>query len=299
MMRIVAVVAIIGGLSVLAGHFQSNAQVADITWPWQTIHSQVTTSYAISGTGVLQVSNTSGDVYVTGGGGSTVDVTVKKSGLSQSDLDSMTSDATVDASGGHPNSGLAITTNYPHHCVNCDLSYEIRVPRGVQVKVDVDSGDVHVSGTDGLIDISSSSGDVKLSDDSGPINVEESSGDVRLTDVGGSARVKSASGGIDASGLTKDVDFNADSGDITAKFASLSGVSTIRMRTDSGSITLDMPRDFSARISALTDSGSLDSNLKLPIHDHDSGADLSVAVGNAKTNVNLVASSGDISINAR
>lgn len=299
MMRIVAVVAIIGGLSVLVGHFQSNAQVADITWPWQTIHSQTTTSYAISGTGVLQLSNTSGDVYVTGGSGSTVDVTVKKSGLSHSDLDSMSSDATVDSSGGHPNSGLTITTNYPHHCVNCDLSYEIRVPRGVQVKVDVDSGDVHVSGTDGLIDISSSSGDVKLTDDSGPINVEESSGDVRLTDVGGSARVKSSSGGIDASGLTKDVDFDAASGDITAKFASLDGVSTIRMRTDSGSITLDMPRNFSARISALTDSGSLDSNLKLPIHDHDSGADLSVAVGNAKTNVNLVASSGDISINAR
>lgn len=295
MMRIVAVVAIIGGLSVLAGHFQSNAQVADITWPWQTIHSQATTSYAIGGTGVLQVSNTSGDVYVTGGSGSTVDVTVKKSGLSHSDLDSMTSDATVD----HANSGLTITTNYPHHCTNCDLSYEIRVPRGVQVKVDVDSGDVHVAGTDGLIDISSSSGDVKLTDDSGPINVEESSGDVRLTDVGGSARVKSSSGGIDASGLTKDVDFDAASGDITAKFASLDGVSTVRMRTDSGSITLDVPRNFSARISALTDSGSLDSNLKLPIHEHDSGADLSVAVGNAKTNVNLVASSGDISINAR
>jgi hypothetical protein len=299
MMRIVAVVAIIGGFSVLVNHFQSNAQVADITWPWQTIRTQTTTSYTVEGSGVLQISNTSGDVYVTGGGGSTVDVTAKKAAINQSDLDAMTSDATVVATPGHPNAGLTITTNYPHHCVNCDLSYEIRVPRGVQIKVDEDSGDVHVSGTDGLIDISTSSGDVKLTDDSGPINVDESSGDVRLTDVGGSARVKSASGGIDASGLTKDVDFDAASGDINAKFASLEGVSTIRMRTDSGSITLDVPRNFSARISATTDSGSLDSNLKLPIHDHDSGADLSVAVGNAKTNVNLVAASGDISINSR
>lgn len=299
MMRIVAIVAIIGGFSVLVSHLQSNAQVADITWPWQTIRTQTTTSYAISGTGVLQVSNTSGDVYVTGGAGSTVDVTVKKSATSHSDLDSMTSDASIVATPGHPNAALTITTNYPHHCTNCDLSYEIRVPRGVQIKVDVDSGDVHVSGTDGLIDVSTSSGDVKLTDDSGPINVDESSGDVRLTDVGGSSRVKSASGSIDASGLTKDVDFDAASGDITAKFASLDGVSTIRMRTDSGSITLDVPRNFGARISATTDSGSLDSNLKMPIHEHDSGADLSVAVGNAKTNVNLAASSGDISINAR
>jgi hypothetical protein len=299
MMRIVAIVAIIGGFSVLVNHFQSNAQVADITWPWDTIKTQTTTSYAVDGSSVLHVSNTSGDVYITGGGGSTIDVTVKKSATSHSDLDAMTSSAIVDATPGHPNAGLTITTNYPHHCSNCDLSYDIRVPRGVQITVDEDSGDVHISGTDGLIDISTASGDVKLSDDTGPINVEESSGDVRLTDVGGSARVKSYSGDIDASGLTKDVDFNEASGDIDAKFASLDGVSTIRMRTDSGSITLGVPRDFSARISALTDSGSLDSNIKLPIRDHDSGADLTVAVGNAKTDVNLVAASGDISINAR
>jgi hypothetical protein len=58
-----------------------------------------------------------------------------------------------------------------------------------------------------------------------------------------------------------------------------------------------VPRTFSARITATTDSGSLDSNLKLPIRDHDSGSDLSVAVGSGKTTVNLVAASGDISIN--
>jgi hypothetical protein len=248
---------------------------------------------------VLDISDPSGDIYITGSSSPTVEVTVKKSALGRADLDAMTSHTAVVANDGHANAGLTITTEYPNHCTNCDLSYEIRVPRGVQIKVDDDSGDVRVTGTDGLIDISASSGNVRLTDDSGPVNVDESSGDVKLTDVTGSVRVKSSSGGIDASGLTKDVDFSAASGDITAKFASLDGVSTVRMRTDSGSVTLDVPRGFSARITASTDSGSLDSNLKLPIHEHDSGADLSVAVGNAKTAVNLIAASGDISINAR
>ena len=119
-----------------------------------------------------------------------------------------------------------------------------------------------------------------------------------MFDVTGSARVKSSSGEINATGLTKDVDFYAASGDVTAKFTSFDNVDTVRMRTASGSITLDVPRSFGARINATTDSGSLDSNLKLPIRDHDSGSDLSVAVGSGKTSVNLVAASGDISINA-
>jgi DUF4097 and DUF4098 domain-containing protein YvlB len=226
-------------------------------------------------------------------------VTVKRSATNQGDLDAMSSHTDIVASPGHPNAGLTITTDYPNHCENCDLSYEIRVPRGVQIKVDDDSGDVHVTGTDGLIYISSASGDVRLTDDTGPVNVDESSGDVKLTDVTGAARVKSSSGGIDASGLTNDVDFYAASGDVDAKFASFNGVSTVRMRTASGSVTLEVPRSFGARITASTDSGSLDSNLKLPIREHDSGSDLSVAVGNAKTTVDLTAASGDITITAR
>jgi len=291
MLRILTILGIIGGLSVLAAHMPVSTQVADVTWPWDVVRSQTTASYPIPAGGVLQVSDSSGDVYVTGGSGSTLDVTVKKSAKNHDDLNALSGNVTAAPA------GVSITTDYPNECDNCDVSYEIRVPRGVKVVVDDDSGDVHVTGTDGLINISSSSGDVRLEDDSGAVNVDESSGDVRLIDVTGSARVKSSSGAIDASGLTKNVDFYAASGDVTAKFASFDDVTTVRMRTASGSLTLDVPRNFSARITATTDSGSLDSNLKLPIQDHDSGSDLSVAVGSGKTTVNLVAASGDISIN--
>ena len=291
MLRIFAILGIIGGLSVLAAHMPASMQVADVTWPWDVVRSQTTASYPISASGVLQISNSSGDVYVTGSSESTLEVTVKKSAKNHDDLNALSANVASAPV------GISITTDYPNHCSSCDVSYEIRVPRGVKVVVDDDSGDVHIKGTDGLIDVSESSGDVRLEDDTGAMNVSDSSGDVRLIDVTGSARVKSSSGEIKASGLTKNVDFYAASGDVTAKFSSFNGVDTVRMRTSSGSITLDVPRSFDARITATTDSGSLDSNLKLPIRDHDSGADLSVAVGSGKTTVNLVATSGDISIN--
>jgi DUF4097 and DUF4098 domain-containing protein YvlB len=291
MLRVLTILGIIGGLSVLAGHMPASGQVADVTWPWDVVRSQTSASYPISASGVLQISDLSGDVYVTGSSGSTVDVTVKKSAKNRDDLNALSANVASAPA------GISITTDYPSHCENCDVSYEIRVPRGVKVVVDDDSGDVHVTGTDGLIDVSASSGDVRLEDDSGAVNVDESSGDVRMIDVTGSARVKSSSGEINATGLTKNVDFYAASGDVTAKFASFNDVDTVRMRTASGSITLDVPRSFGARITATTDSGSLDSNMKLPIQDHDSGSDLSVAVGSGKTTVKLVAASGDISIN--
>src|SRR5471032_1677585 len=144
MMRIVAIVAIIVGLKVLAGHLPLGAQVADISWPWDRVRTQSTASYPMPDNGVLQVSNSSGDIYVTGGSGSTVEVTVKKSASNHDDLDAMSSHVATVASGSD-NAGLTITTDYPHHCSNCDLSYEITVPRGVKVIADVDSGDVHVS----------------------------------------------------------------------------------------------------------------------------------------------------------
>ncbi|HEY5096363.1 MAG TPA: DUF4097 family beta strand repeat-containing protein [Candidatus Eremiobacteraceae bacterium] len=299
MLRVVAIVAIIVGLKVLAGHLPIGAQVADISWPWDRVRTQSTASYPMPDNGVLQVSNTSGDIYVTGGSGSTVEVTVKKSATNHNDLDAMSSHVATVADGGSANAGITITTDYPHHCSNCDLSYEITVPRGVKVIADVDSGDVHVSGTSGLIDVTSSSGDVRLTNDSGAMNVDASSGDVRLTNISGAARVQSSSGDIDATGLSKDVDLDASSGDVIAKYVSFDNVSTVRLRTASGSITLDVPRSFGGRITASTDSGDLSSNMKLPIHDHDSGSDVSVAVGSAKTIIDIAASSGDITIDAR
>jgi hypothetical protein len=299
MMRILAIVGIIGGLSLVAGRMPTGTQVADITWPWQTVRAQTTTSYPMPANGVLHVSNSSGDIYVTGGSGSTVDVTAKRSAANREDLAAMSSHVDTVAGDGPQSAGLTITTDYPHHCSNCDLSYEIRVPRGIKVIADVTSGDVHVTGTDGLIDVTSSSGDVRLTDDSGAANVDVSSGDVRLTDVTGAARVQSASGDIEGTGLTKNVDLNAASGDVVAKYSSFDGVATVRLRTVSGSITLDVPRSFGARISASTDSGDLSSNMKLPIHERDSGADLSVSVGDGKTVVDLMASSGDITIDGK
>ena len=293
MLRILVIVGIFAGLSIVASRLQSETNFAFLSWPWENIREQSTASYPMPASGVVQISNSSGDVYVTGGAGSTVDVTVKKSAISRADLDAMSSH--VDRA----DAGLSITTEYPHHCINCDLSYEIKVPRGARIVASVESGDVHVTGTSGLINITSASGDVRLADDSGAVNVDSSSGDVRLIDVSAAARVKESSGDINATGLSNDIDFNTASGDVDARYTSFAHVGTVRIHDTSGSIVLEVPQNFGARITASTSSGDLSSNMKLPIHDHDSGSDVSVSVGSGKTAVDLSASSGDITINSR
>ncbi|HLJ84732.1 MAG TPA: DUF4097 family beta strand repeat-containing protein [Candidatus Eremiobacteraceae bacterium] len=292
MSRVVIVVIVLVVLAIALSHVPSAPNFAFASWPHDGVTEKSQGSYRFAPQGTLQISDASGDVTIHGSDSnvSTIDITVTKHADNRSQLEQLVPQI------GAYNGGVAIESQYPSMCMNCDISYTIDVPRSAQVAVSDDSGDVKITGTNGIITVKASSGGVTLEDDSGPTSVDLDSGDASLTDVTGTVRVANSSGDIDASGLENSVDFVSSSGDIKANYARFDGVSTVHMQAHSGSIELKLPSGAGAKISASTSNGSLDSDI-LPVHENDSGADASGTIGDGHATVNVTTDSGDISIN--
>jgi len=183
--------------------------------------------------------------------------------------------------------------------MNCDISFEIRVPAHAHVTIASSSGDVHISSIAGPAHVDSSSGDVTLKDIGGEIHVHSSSGEVTLDGAKSSVDAVTSSGDIEARHLSADVNLVASSGSLDAEFSTFDAVRVVRMECSSGDISLTVPRGVGFKIEATTSSGSIDSNLHLPIRERNSGADVSAQVGDGKASVQLRATSGDIGITMR
>jgi hypothetical protein len=291
MSRALIIIIVLVVLAIVLSHVPSAPNFAFASWPGDGVTEKSQGSYHFAPQATLQVSDPSGDVTVTGSDSNvgTIDITITKHADNKSKLDQLVSQI------GAYNGGVAIESQYPNMCMNCDISYAISVPRDAQVAVSDDSGDVKITRTTGIITVKASSGGVTLEDDSGPTSVDLDSGDASLTDVTGAVRVANSSGDIDATGLANSIDFVSSSGDITADFARFDAVSTVHMQAHSGSLELKLPAGFGAKISASTSSGSLDSDM-LPIHSEDSGADTNATIGDGHATVNLSTDSGDITI---
>ena len=293
MSRVIVVIAIVAVAAFLLSHVPAMPNFSSFNWPGNGVTAESNNTYHFPAQGTLQISDASGDIQITGTDSNTdtIDVRVTKHASNTSEVEQLTSRI------GSTGSGVVIESVYPHMCIDCDISYSIRLPRSARVQVDDESGDVRVRGTTDLVTIKAASGDVHLDDVSGAVSADMDSGDATLTNVTSAVRVIDQSGSIEAHGLANSVDFGTSSGDITAEFARFENVRTVHVQTSSGSIKFVAPKGFGARISATTSSGSMDSNMDLPIHEGDSGADVAVAVGSGTATVQLSTDSGDVTIN--
>lgn len=260
---------------------------------WPSVKSVDTKTYDLSSDGVVAVDDPSGDVTVTGWDQDRIEVTTTKSAWSDDDLHRL--GTKIDPQADH----FSIAAVFPSHCMNCDVSFQIRVPSRAHVAIATSSGDVRVTSVDGPARIDSSSGEVKMKNIGGEIHVHSSSGDITLDGAHSSVDAFTSSGDINAHHLSTDVNLVASSGSVNADFASFGDVHAIRMESSSGDISLTVPRGVGFKLEATTSSGSIDSNLHLPIHDRDAGADVAAQVGDGKASVQLRATSGDIGITMR
>ncbi len=81
-----------------------------------------------------------------------------------------------------------------------DMTVDVEVPRGASVRLRVVSGDAHVEGTTGLLEVKSVSGDVTVRAASGDLVLDTVSGDARVTGAGDLAlRGRTVSGDVTAS----------------------------------------------------------------------------------------------------
>jgi DUF4097 and DUF4098 domain-containing protein YvlB len=255
--------------------------------------SERSTSYPSSQDGSVTVEDSSGDIEITGWDRDQVSMTEKKAASSQDDLASLSTTVSGSAR------SMMVAAHYPSDCDDCEIDLVLSVPRGVRVNLDTASGDITIAAMTGSVRAMSNSGDVTVERNAGPAYVQTDSGDVKIAGAGGDVEGKTASGDISASGLEADATLSSASGDVTANFGSWQRVRLVRLVTASGDIDVHVPRASAFRLDAATTSGSIDSNLHLPIDDEDSGARTSAQVGNGPAVMELHSTSGDIDLTMR
>ena len=181
-----------------------------------------------------------------------------------------------------------------------------------RIVADTGSGDVFVSDVDGAVVADTGSGDVTVKDVNGPVTADTGSGSVQVTRGRGSVAADTGSGGVKARGIVGSLTVDTGTGDVLVdgcrgkEILVDTGSGGIVLRdvhcenlsadTGSGSISLDLPRDVSARIHASPGGGTVFVDFEQENVHRRSRDDLDFQVGDGETRVNLDTGSGTIRI---
>ncbi len=234
----------------------------------QDVQSRVDTTFAFSRTGVVDLTQISGDVVVTAWDRGEARIRAyAERGRVRSSLSSSRLTLEIESVRGRVG----------------DSKFEVSVPVGVRVIARSTSGDVSVKGTRGAVEARSTSGDVTVTEATDRIILESVSGDVRGSKLTGEVRGESVSGTIEIREANGDVRAETTSGDVsllgvTSRSVFATTVSgeveydgTIdangryEFHSHSGDIRLEIPEATGAQFTVETFSGSLDSEFSLTL----------------------------------
>lgn len=210
-------------------------------------------------TGVFDLSNISGDIIVTGGGGDDVKIeAVKRARARDGDdakrlLDELRIEVVETAN------RVEVRTLYPRNRRNYSgsVDYTISMPSGASATLRTVSGDVRVSNVKGELRAESVSGDMVTSGASNLSLVKTVSGDIEVTDAtaDGEVSVSTVSGNLTARGLkARWLDLGSVSGDVL-----LTNVTSERatVKSVSGNLEYAGPLARSGRYELTTHSGTV------------------------------------------
>src|SRR6266852_5261658 len=170
-------------------------------------------SYNVSGPLRLELTNTSGDVDITGSADGKVHVRgeVRASGFGfdnpQKRLDDTVANPPIEQTGDTIRIGKEMS-----RMRNVSIAYAIQVPRDTEVSATVASGAQTIRGVRGPVKVQAASGSIRVEKIERYTQLTTASGTISATDVGNDLRVSSASGSVTVSKVRGDVDVTAISG---------------------------------------------------------------------------------------
>jgi DUF4097 and DUF4098 domain-containing protein YvlB len=227
----------------------------------QDYTQRLDTAFAFPRDGVIDLSNTSGDIVVTGSAREQVRInaTTERGRLRWS----------------FSRSRVSIEVESVRGRMG-ETRYDLTVPEGVRVIVRSTSGDIRLTGTKGAVDARTVSGDVEVSDASDRVLLETVSGEVRASRLRGDIDLSSTSGGVELDDVEGTVRVESTSSDVIVTRARVRGIDASTVSGDveydgtiesggqyefnshSGDIVLQIPTNTSARFSVETYSGDLE-----------------------------------------
>lgn len=185
-------------------------------------------TYPLNADGTIHLENVNGDIDIAAWDKNEVSLEAEKKGRTDEDLTKVTLE--IDSSP----SKLRIKTKYAKTGlfgnINASVRYKLMVPAGARLaKIDTVNSDITVTGVRGPVDL----------------------------DI--------VNGSITATGLAANARLDSVNGRLRAEFASLEGVTEVKLDSVNGSVSVTLPKDAGARIDADTVNGriSVDQSVKL------------------------------------
>ncbi len=173
-----------------------------------------------------------------------------------------------------PNGGLRIDTKYPKvtdgifewiagTSVNLSVTYEVTVPRTMDLVV------------------------------------EDTNGAIEASDVHGSHKIETTNGHITLTRVSGDLDAETTNGSIEADLTSVNAGRSMRFETTNGQIRARLPRTLAARINAANTNGSIESDLPVMTRGTQSKHELQGTLNGGGPELRLRTTNGSIHIEGR
>lgn len=298
---------------------------------WQQSHDarqgpetteKISRSFKVGANGSLDISNVSGRIAVTAGGGDTIVVdAVKRVRSREADVKGQLERVAVTMSerGGR----VEVKTTYSGRNSRVSVDYTVTAPAGTSVYAHSISGDIRVANIAGEVRVDAVSGNVEAVAAPGATLVRTVSGDASVSGVTNpnELRVSSISGGVTVnSAKVRSLDADSISGDVDLRGAvcerisarSISGNLTFvgsleksgryEFKSQSGDIRLTLASATGFEVDAGTFSGNVRSDLPVTVRSGEAGADrasrhsLHGVFGDGSAQLSLRSFSGDITI---
>jgi len=288
-------------------------------------------NYNVTAPILLELTNASGDVDITGSADGKVYVhgEVRASGFGFDDpqkrLDDTLANPPIEQRGGTIRIGKEMS-----RMRHISIAYTIRVPRDTEVSATVASGAQTIRGVRGPVKVQAASGsirvekierdvqistasgsvsaadignDVRISSASGSVNVSNTKGDVRVNALSGVIRVSNpggrieadnASGEVEIQGAANDVKVHAVSGQVSVQ-GNLGANSYWELKTVSGTVQLVVPASANLHLSAEAASGEIRTDIPIVIEEQGKHS-LRAHMGNGGGRADVHTVSGEIRV---
>jgi DUF4097 and DUF4098 domain-containing protein YvlB len=172
-----------------------------------------------------------------------------------------------------PNGGLRIDTKYPKSSegifewiagtsVNLSVTYEVTVPRTMDLQI------------------------------------EDTNGAIEANDVRGSHRIETTNGHITLVRCAGDLNAETTNGGIVAELTTVTAGRVVRLETTNGNISARLPRTFAASLDASTTNGGIDSDLPVATRGSLSKHSLRGTINGGGPDLHLRTTNGSIRIKA-
>ena len=163
------------------------------------------------------------------------------------------------------------------------------------LEAETGSGALNVTGVTGRLTATTGSGRIELNGIGGEIRTSTGSGSLHISRSAGRINGRTGSGSIEADGAADDLRLSTGSGSVRIQGNPSPG-SFWQIHTNSGSVTLDVPSNASFRLHALAHSGRIESDLPVIMEEQMGRRELRGRIGSGSASVELDAGSGSIHI---